>query len=429
MAVSIQIFVTSEPDTAVGVADLRAQLQSAAVHPHFVFAFYSGDHDDSLLHGMLAEYAPGVPMIGGSSGRGVMSGAGVEADRSMGLMAITDPDGWYGAACAPLGDDPAGTAEALVHRALADADAGGELPNLIWVYQAPDSEEDVLAGIARVVGDRCPVVGGSSASGAPGALLRQLGPEGTLIGGLAIAVLFPSGGVSVSYQGGFEPTGEYGVATSPAGSAAARTGVSASAADADGSSYPLDLSAPAERASSREITLIDGESAAAVYQRWTGGALSEQIVEGAGDVSLTSVWFPLGIAEGTIGGLTYFRLVHVNSVTRGGGLRTFASVPDGTRVYAMRGSRSSLIHRAGRVAGSAMSMMRGEGREPAGALMVYCIGCRMAVGDEIDEVAHCADDGFGGTPFLGCFTSGEQGPVLVSNAHANLMISAIVFGR
>jgi hypothetical protein len=32
-------------------------------------------------------------------------------------------------------------------------------------------------------------------------------------------------------------------------------------------------------------------------------------------------------------------------------------------------------------------------------------------------------------PFIGCFTFGEQGLVLDRNAHGNLMISAIAFGR
>jgi hypothetical protein len=416
MPVVIQTFVTSEPETGAALADLRQQLTEASSAPDFVFAFYSGEYDDVQVHGFLHDYAPGVPLIGGTSGRGVMSHAGLGAERSIGIMTITDDVGSFGVASAPLGDDPAATAEQTIHRALAAADATGELPELVWIYQAPGHEEEVLTGLRRVVGDRCPIVGGTAAGEAHHDW-RQLGTDGPLSGGLVVAVLFPSGGVSVSYQSGFEPTGDSGIVTGlRAGGAGPQAGDRA-----DEPASPRNIG--------RHIATIDGEPAAQVYNRWLGGRLPAEAMAEGGGIALLSAWYPLGAVAGDVDGLTYFRLLHIDSITRDGGLLTFAAVPEGSRVFAMRGSRSSLIHRAGRVANSAISTLEGEGGGAAGALMVYCIGCRLAVGDEITDVVQRAREGFGGAPFLGCFTSGEQGPVLVENVHANLMISAVVFGR
>ncbi|MEO7124658.1 MAG: FIST N-terminal domain-containing protein [Nakamurella sp.] len=420
MPVTVHTFVTSEPDSVAAIADLREQVTAADAAPDFIFAFYSCGYDDTLLHSFLQHWAPGVPVIGGSSGRGVMSNAGLGADSSIGLMTISDDTGSFGVAAAPLGPDPAATAETMIHAALASADATGELPELVWIYLVPGREEAVLEGLRRVVGDRCPIVGGSSASevfgtpdleGQPTSApsgWRQLGPDGPMSDGLAVAVLFPSGGVRVSYQSGFEPIGDSGVITS-LGHDGLGTGTSPN--------------------SGRHVRTIDDEPAAEVYDRWLGGELPADIAAHGGDISVRSALNPWGAVAGTVNGLTYFRLIHVDAVTDGGGLRTFAEVTKGSRIYAMRGSRPSLIHRAGRVAASAVSMLEGDGGQVAGALMVCCVGCRLAVGDEIAEIADSARVGFHGTPFLGCFTSGEQGPVVVESVHTNLMISAVVFGR
>lgn len=416
MPVVIQTFVTSEPDTAEAIADLRRGLSEWEHTPHLIFVFYDGDYDDTALYHGLRDSAPGAALIGGSSGHGVMSEAGVAAEQSVGLLAVSDPGGNYGVASAALGPDPARSAEYTLHAALRAADAEGELPELVWIYQAPGREEAVLAGLRRVVGDRCPIVGGSSVSGADRGRQRQLGADGPLSDGLVVGVLFPSGGVTVSYQSGFEPTGASGIVTSLGSGGAPPRGDGPGGEDTSPTI-------------GRTILTIDDEPAVEVYDRWMGGALPAEARANGGVVALTSAWYPLGDVAGDVDHLTYFRLIHVESVTAEGGLHAYAAVAKGSRLYGMRGSRTSLIHRAGRVANSAISALEDEGGQPAGALMVYCVGCRLAVGDEITDVVERAREGFRRAPFLGCFTAGEQGPVLVQNVHANLMISAVVFGR
>lgn len=73
---------------------------------------------------------------------------------------------------------------------------------------------------------------------------------------------------------------------------------------------------------------------------------------------------------------------------------------------------------------------RGEdGADVAGGLVIYCAGCRLAVGDELDAVRQQLNEAFDGAPNVAAFTFGEQGCLLGGeNHHDNLMISAAVFG-
>ena len=66
--------------------------------------------------------------------------------------------------------------------------------------------------------------------------------------------------------------------------------------------------------------------------------------------------------------------------------------------------------------------------DAAGALVIYCAGCMLAVQDRMDDVVAEARDALGGKPFLGAFTFGEQGCFVGGeNRNGNLMIATLVF--
>ena len=109
-------------------------------------------------------------------------------------------------------------------------------------------------------------------------------------------------------------------------------------------------------------------------------------------------------------------------------MSTFCSVNVGDRVYAMKGDRTRLIDRADRVVQQAKRALALSTPKVAGALVTYCAGCKMAVGDDIADVAEAVAHGLGDAPFIGCFTFGEQGRLIDRNVHGNLMISAVAFG-
>jgi hypothetical protein len=384
-------------------------MEQQSIQPDIVFAFYNSDHDDAAIFDFVQTRFPRAALLGGTSCNGIMSEAGLADGPSIGMLLLEDAAGDYGTSAVQLGTDPAGSAELALIAALENASCAGELPELIWIYQAPGREEAVIEGLRRIVGDRCPIIGGSSADNAVSGQWRQLGPDGPVTDGLVVAVLFPSGGIGFGFQGGYEPTGPSGIVTQvgfdPAGDSGLVTAVSA-----------------------RQIVSIDGEPAAHVYNRWMGGGLSSKLADG-GTILIDTTMCPLGIDAGKIEDVTHYRLVHPERISPEGVLSTFAMIEEGTRVHSMRGNRTRLIERAGKVAATAAAALPGGPASLAGGLIVYCAGCMLAVDDQMPEVANTVLRAFGGMPFIGCFTFGEQGLMLDRNVHGNLMISAIAFGR
>jgi hypothetical protein len=326
---------------------------------------------------------------------------------SIGLLLIDDPNGDYGVASAALGVDPAATAEHLLRAALTNAGCPGELPELIWIYQVPGHEEEVIEGLRRVVADRCPIIGGSSADNAAVGKWRQMAVDGIQTNGLVVGVLFPSGGIGYAFQGGYEPVGLKGIVTA-----------------VESSQSALNTS----KIRGRKILSIDHRPAASVYNEWIGNALDKKIAEG-GSVLLETTMHPIAIDAGHIDGIPRFLLIHPESITADGALLTFASIEEGTQIHSMRGDKTRLVKRAGLVAGEATSLLPGGVDRLAGGLVIYCAGCMLAVDDRMPDVTSEICRSFPDAPFLGCFTFGEQGRLVDHNTHGNLMISAIAFGR
>ncbi|MDR2837201.1 MAG: FIST C-terminal domain-containing protein [Azonexus sp.] len=416
--VSVHSLSACSTDTAEALRALEREASRLDVAADFLCVFYDESHDDRLIHDFLTARFPGVAVLGGTTYRGAMTEQGLSGDYSISLFLIADPDGEYGAGLAEFAGDAAGAAERALYLALEQAGCAGELPALIWIYQAPGHEEEVIAGLRRVVGDRCLIVGGTAADMKIAGRWRQLGPEGAISNGVAVGALFPSGAVSAAFQGGYEPTGPSGVVTHIANADFANAAGNGKA-EADAAVAP---------SHGRALLMIDGEPAAAVYNRWLDGALSDK---GAGDsIATQTVTCPLGIDAGKIGDVTQYLVVHPGRLLANGALSTFANIDEGTRVFSMRGDPKRLVERAGRAAAAAVAGLPGGAGHFAGALISYCHGNRLAIGEQqIDQVLAALGESFGGRPYVGCFTYGEQGQMLGVNIHGNLMIAVVAFGR
>lgn len=166
----------------------------------------------------------------------------------------------------------------------------------------------MLAGLRRVVGDRCPIVGGSSADDDVSGCWRQLGPDGPLRDGLVVGVVFSSGRVGVAFESGYEPTGASDVVTE----LGPGPGESGTGSEFDG----------------RHIRSIDGLPDAEVYNRWLGGALPVETLLDGGSILAATTMFPLAVSAERIDELTHFRLVHPGAVSSRRGLTTFASAEE-----------------------------------------------------------------------------------------------------
>lgn len=388
------------PDTESALDAIAAKYGQSPCRPDLAVILYDVSHDDVRIHARLRQLMPGTRFIGGTSSNGFLTDAGAFAAGSIGLLLLEDPAGRVGVAMAARGSDPAATAERLLHQALADAGCPGQIPEAIWTYQAPGTEEQVLAGLRRVLHDGCPVYGGSAADNDVSGQWRLMGSDGPGADAIAIAVLFPSAAIGHAYQGGCEPTGPSGQVT--------------------------EIGAAPDLSGSREIISIDGRPAAVVYNEWLDGRLAGELGKDANILARTTLQ-PLAVILEQPHGDAYPVLIHPEAMTAQGHLRTFRNVRVGERVFAMKGNRQRMVDRAGSVASSARRRLQ-PGQPIDGALMIFCGGCSMAVGDGVNGVADSIRAALGAAPFLCAFTFGEQGAVGTSNQHGNLMISALAFG-
>jgi hypothetical protein len=399
----------SGADTATVLDDIDATLSGDATAARFVYAFYGCDHDDTKILQRLGQRFPEAAILGGTSCSGLMNQDQLWDAGSIGLLAICDADGDYGVGAVSGDSDPAAAAQRALSRALDAAGCPGELPELIWLFQAPGHEEAVVEGLRQIVGDTCPIIGGSSADNDVSGAWRQISSAGVMTDGIVVGVLFPSGGIGCSFQGGYEPAGPSGVITRIGFDACGPSGI-------------------ATRVNGRQIVEIDGRPAAEVFNGWVGGALQDKLA-GGGNILLDTTMSPLAVDAGTVDGVSHYVLIHPESISEAGELTTFASIDEGKRVYSMRGDRQNLIDRAGRVSAQAAAALPGGAAALAGGIVVYCAGCMLAVDDGMEKVVDSVRGSFRDAPFIGCFTFGEQGRIADRNVHGNLMISAVAFGQ
>jgi hypothetical protein len=387
------------------IAAVCAQLnEKLGGRPDLVVAHHTSCDRIAEVESALASCLVGSSLIGATSCRGIMTDAGLYGFGTfgLGLWGLRDPGGAYGAGFAELGDDPGAAAVEALEAALEQADRSGETPALVWIHATPGDEEAVLASLDAALGGHVPIAGGSPASDAIGGQWSCFANRHRGARAVAVAVMFPSSEIAISYafQSGYSPSGPSGVATCAEG---------------------------------RVIAKIDGESAAEVYNRWSGGRIDGALAAGGNILALTSL-SPLACEVGRIGGgkeaIPYYKLLHPDSVTPDGQLTLFANVVEGERLHFMTGSTESLIARGGRVVASAFKSGEFDVSRLAGALVIFCAGCMLTIGEQMPEVVEVFDRAFDSRPFLGGFTFGEQGCFLGGeNRHGNLMVSVVLFAN
>jgi hypothetical protein len=363
-------------------------------HPDFLSIHFgvgaSANHISSTVRSRLSS----VALHGGSSCLGVMSqhGVNIGTGGGIGAFAIWDRKGSYGTASADLGTDPRESSRQATEAALAAAGRPGEIPDLVWLTAAPGCEERVLEGIRSVVGPEALIVGGSAADNDVTGGWKKFGPSDTHDHGVVVSVLFPSASVTSSYQSGYAPTNDKGIAT---------------------------------RVIGRRLVEIDGRRASEVYHDWTQRSVP---VAGSqpGMILAEATFWPLGRVTREIAGVPFYILAHPAVSHPDGSLDLFADLSEGDTLWQLRGSEDSLISRAGRVA---QQVREDAGGQVSGALVIYCGGCMLAIKDRLGEVQTGISDALGDVPWLGVFTFGEQGvPAGWLASHGNLMISCTAFG-
>lgn len=318
----------------------------------------------------------------------------VSANCDLVLFCVSDDCGAYGVGSADTSDGgPFKAGATALQQALASAQRPYESPALIWCALPPGDEERILEGFASVVGAKVPIFGGSMADNTVSGNWRTITQSTSGPQTIAVAVLYPSTPLGLSYSSGYKPT---------------------------------ETMLKATKAQGRQLQQLNNEPACIAYNNVTNGLISEQL-NGGQILGLTSS-APLGKPVELDNGAVNYLLCHPDSVDNGA-LNVFSEVKEGEDLVLMEGSISSLTSRAERVINNAI-MLLPENKKAVGVLMIYCAGCRLMVGDEINSMLNSLQKRFSALPICGSFTFGEQGHFLDGmNRHGNLMISAVVFSR
>lgn len=389
----IDVFTTNLPAERSAHDALRDWLSHHDTAPSFLALHQSVRTLDDTRSDLGC---PDTALHGATSCLGVMGADGPKIENGLGAFAIWDADGDYGTAIAPIKTDARAAARIATANALVNAGRPGEAPDLIWISASPGCEEIVLAGVEDIVGENVPVVGGSAADNAVAGEWRVFDGAETLADGVIVSALFPSKPIGFAYHNGYAPTQHKGTVTA---------------------------------ASERLLKEINHRPAAEVYREWTGAGVIPDAVVGTTPILSESTMAPLGRYLDSLGDVPFYLLAHPAGLTADDELELFANIQVGDALTLMSGAPDQLTRRAGKVAALAAEASDMEPSEIAGALMVYCGGCMLAVQDSLSDVTNGVVEALPGVPFLGIFTFGEQGVALDGrNRHGNLMISAIVFG-
>ena len=396
IATSASAYESSSDLSSVANA-LLSKLEDA---PDLILASYSSLCDAKELVADLSELFPDCAIAGASTCRGALTSDGLCAfgKPNIALWGLSDSQGSYGVGFSSFEKDTIkeATIKAL-DIALAESGRDGELPGLIWMHASPGNEETIVATLDEIFDGDVLIVGGSAADENLDAKWTCFAGNHLGSNGVSLGVFFSTYEIGTSFQSGYVPTENRGIATKCKG---------------------------------RTVFEIDGAPAALVYNDWTNQLIDIKTASLPANVLGSSTLSPLGMAVGDVSGVPYFNLAHPESYTEDLALTFFCEVSEGQSLTLMSGSVDNIISRPGRVANEAIYNSNPDDNSVIGGLVVFCGGCLLAVESRADEISNHLNENMLNQPYLGCFTFGEQGSLIGGeNRHGNLMISVTVFKR
>ncbi len=395
------VVTLSSSSTAASAAEetleqLKARASGMEVRGGIVYHSVSLDAD--ALRGALREKLPGVPLLGSTSCLGVgtsLAGFATGAVVS-GLWLVGDGFRFGVSAAAKEGSARQKGAE-VATAALAAAGLSPAQARFAVFHATPGDEEGLLDGAFGSLNRQTALVGGSAADDDLSGKWKVWSHEGAFGAGVALAVCDWPGKIGVSYQAGYLPSDKRGKVTAAQG---------------------------------RTLLSIDGRPAAEVYDEWTGGRIAAELAAGGNVLGKTTL-APLGLPRGMFGGFEAFVLVHPERVeVPARSLSLFADVEVGQQVVLMESSQEALVHRGANVARTALTRSGLAPDALAGALVVFCGGCMLAIRDRMPQSMEEIAKALPSVPYLAIYSFGEQGCVLPKQvAHGNLMASALLLGK
>lgn len=333
-----------------------------------------------------------VPIVGTTSCVSLLTPRGT-VKNGISLMMLGGVEGAFATAGRPYGDDVEGAAAA----AVADLrDRLGGPPSLVYIMSSPGPEETVLRCVADVFGD-VPVFGGSAADNEMAGAWKVLeGGVGVMTNGVALFAVRKDSGIRV---------GAHVVSPYTATSTAARvTG-----------------------AEGRTLVSLDGKRAADVLFAQVGEAVKTEYESGGVILGpMSSRPYALRRGDEEIA-------VHVEAINQPAGtvsLYAEAKVDDEFVVLENMtgGDSASAAGEAIRKSYHGALQVAGIEGTPSMALMIYCAGLSIAVGERLEWNLVGDLQRIEGLPeaIIGYNAFGEQGPVDGRVRHRNLSVGMLV---
>ncbi|MBU2638550.1 MAG: FIST C-terminal domain-containing protein, partial [Nanoarchaeota archaeon] len=351
---------------AVGeaVAKLKQGLKDKA--PEYAILYLTAGYDADKAVEEVNRILPETKLYGSTSMKAVLTSDGYHIGKkgSLALLAIASERITAGVGGAEIGSSAKEAGKEAAMAAVGSAKKNGK-PNIILMTAAPGKEEEILEGIAEVVGSDVPVIGGSSGDNDLTGKWKQFANGKVYSNGVALTVFYTDLSVGYMYEGGYEKIEKYGTIT---------------------------------KAEGRVIYEIDNRPAAGVYNEWTGGAISEELEKG-GSVLTKTNFFPLAkvIEEGQD---IYYLSIHPLSVNPADkSLSVFANVETGDEVTLMQGNWEMLLNRVKSTSGKAMLKAKAKPGESYFGVYHYCAGTMLAIPEtEIGKMPALINQQLGDAP-------------------------------
>lgn len=314
--------------------------------------------------------------------------------QSISLFSISDPTGHYGVAHCDATTELRAHASKTVLQAIKNAGQIAIAPKMVWCFQVPGNEEQVINGIQDVIGSRIPIFGGTCADND---LLGQWcfsNSKDVFPHGFIIAVLYPSVDTLNFYSTGYDKTNNSGTVTAVEG---------------------------------RILKEIDNQPALSVYNLWRKNAGFSMLSHG--NILAESTMTPLARSLSSDDDIPRLLLSHP-AVAHQDHLELFSNLFVGDTIYLACGSPEQLIKRGDMVVSSLVKLADLHSiKTIKGAIIVFCGGCMLSIQNAMHQVKQAIALQLPNTPFIIGFTFGELGTFSDSTSkHGNLMISCQIFG-
>lgn len=385
---------------------MKAQLKGE--DPDWLMLYSTITYDSQvLLSEISALLGPEVKIQGGTSFEGVFNTLGWYSGKAITLLGISSEKIDFGVGGVEIAESGREAGQKAIRLAISDAKkTEQEKPKLILMTSALGVEEEILLGIADVVGKEVPVIGGSSGDNKLTGEWKQFANGKVYSNGLVLTAIYTDLRIGYHFSSGigYLSTDKVGIVT---------------------------------KAEGRTIYTIDNRPAAEVYNEWLEGEITEE-VETGGSLLFRGIMDPLVQLIKDERGITHYLTIHpiqVNLPEKS--LSSLAVTKKGEIISIMHGTLEAHLLRGPLVARMARAQGKIAKDEVAAALFIVCACTHMVLeklpgflDDNLGELIRGLNQIFGGAPFIGTFTFGEQGYVPgIGNRHQNLITNVVVFPK